>query len=129
MSPSAVTSFLKGTLILWLAYLAGRDPRAWTEPLRLDPDRFLTPSDDQTHLQTLRGYRAVEAPVICIGFGLAEKVNRSDRRPRRKTARDHLGGDRDPPSTGGRMFKAQPIGRPSCRLGACGRSGKRGTHA
>ena len=26
----------KGTLILWSAHLAGRDPRAWSEPLRFD---------------------------------------------------------------------------------------------
>jgi len=31
----------KGTLILWSAHLAGRDSRAWVDPLAFDPDRFV----------------------------------------------------------------------------------------
>ena len=62
----------KGTLILWSAYLAGRDPGAWVEPLRFDPDRFADPTPEQTSVMDGawvpfgRGHRA------CIGFALAQ---------------------------------------------------------
>jgi len=60
----------KGTLILWSAYLAGRDPEAWPEPLRFDPDRFAD-ADARTRAETAwvpfgRGARN------CIGFALAQ---------------------------------------------------------
>ena len=61
----------KGTLILWSAHLAGRDPGSWTDPLRFDPDRFhdLTPEQqvvaDHAWVPFGRGARN------CIGFALA----------------------------------------------------------
>jgi cytochrome P450 len=62
----------KGTLILWSAHLAGRDPGAWSDPLRFDPERFvdLTPEQqavaDQAWVPFGRGART------CIGFALAQ---------------------------------------------------------
>jgi cytochrome P450/NADPH-cytochrome P450 reductase len=62
----------KGTLILWSAHLAGRDPDTWTDPLAFDPDRFvdLTPGQqaaaDQAWVPFGRGART------CIGFALAQ---------------------------------------------------------
>jgi cytochrome P450 len=62
----------RGTLILWSAYLAGRDPTAWRDPLAFDPDRFsdLSPEQravtDQAWVPFGRGARN------CIGFVLAQ---------------------------------------------------------
>lgn len=62
----------RGTLILWSPYLAGRDPSAWVDPLRFNPDRFddLTPEQkaisDQAWVPFGRG------PHSCIGFALAQ---------------------------------------------------------
>ena len=61
----------KGTLILWSAHLAGRDPNTWIDPLQFDPDRFLdlTPEQqvqaDHAWVPFGRGARN------CIGFALA----------------------------------------------------------
>ena len=62
----------KGTLILWSAHLAGRDPRAWDEPLRFDPDRFLAPSDDQKALADIAWVPFGRGARNCIGFALAQ---------------------------------------------------------
>jgi cytochrome P450 len=62
----------RGTLILWSAHLAGRDPTAWQDPLAFDPDRFddLSPEQravtDQAWVPFGRGARN------CIGFVLAQ---------------------------------------------------------
>jgi hypothetical protein len=62
----------KGTLILWSAHLAGRDPAAWPDVLSFDPDRFdgLTPEQqavaDAAWVPFGRGARN------CIGFALAQ---------------------------------------------------------
>ncbi|MDO8363677.1 MAG: cytochrome P450 [Actinomycetota bacterium] len=62
----------KGTLVLWSAYLAGRDPNSWPDPLEFEPDRFshLTPEQqavtDQAWVPFGRGARN------CIGFALAQ---------------------------------------------------------
>ncbi len=62
----------KGTLILWSAHLAGRDPRSWPDVLSFDPDRFdhLTPGQqataDAAWVPFGRGARN------CIGFALAQ---------------------------------------------------------
>lgn len=62
----------KGTLILWSAHLAGRGPRAWAEPLRFDPDRFLAPSDDQKTLADIAWVPFGRGARNCIGFALAQ---------------------------------------------------------
>jgi cytochrome P450 len=62
----------KGTLVVWSPHLAGRDPHAWIDPLRFDPDRFadLTPQQktlaDQAWVPFGRGHH------MCIGFALAQ---------------------------------------------------------
>lgn len=62
----------KGTLILWSAHLAGRDPRSWPDVQSFDPDRFddLTPEQqlvaDAAWIPFGRGARN------CIGFALAQ---------------------------------------------------------
>jgi cytochrome P450 len=62
----------RGTLILWSAHLAGRDPRAWADPLRFDPDRFLAPSDDQKALSNMAWVPFGRGARNCIGFALAQ---------------------------------------------------------
>jgi cytochrome P450 len=62
----------EGTLVLWSAHLAGRDPSAWPDPARFDPDRFVDPPPESKALADIawvpfgRGYRN------CIGFALAQ---------------------------------------------------------
>ncbi len=62
----------KGTMVVWSAYLAGRDATAWPDPLHFDPDRFcdLTPEQrtaaDAAWVPFGRGARH------CIGFALAQ---------------------------------------------------------
>lgn len=62
----------KGTLILWSAHLAGRNPDAWPDPLRFDPSRFEDPTPEQRAVADSawvpfgRGHRG------CIGFALAQ---------------------------------------------------------
>ena len=62
----------RGTLILWSAHLAGRDPRAWGDPLQFDPGRFLTPSDDQKALADIAWVPFGRGARNCIGFALAQ---------------------------------------------------------
>lgn len=62
----------KGTLILWSAYLAGRDPKAWTDPLRFDPDRFVDISEDQKALADAAWVPFGRGARNCIGFALAQ---------------------------------------------------------
>lgn len=61
-----------GTLILWSAHLAGRDPRAWTEPLRFDPDRFVDLTGEQKALADAAWVPFGRGPRNCIGFALAQ---------------------------------------------------------
>lgn len=60
----------KGTLILWSAHLAGRDERAWDQPLRFDPDRFLDP--DRRPLADLAWVPFGRGARNCLGFALAQ---------------------------------------------------------
>ena len=62
----------KGTLILWSAYLAGRDPEAWTDPLRFDPDRFLDLTPEQKVIADHAWVPFGRGARNCIGFALAQ---------------------------------------------------------
>lgn len=62
----------KGTLVLWSAHLAGRDPQAWTDALRFDPDRFVDLSDEQKALADLAWVPFGRGARNCIGFALAQ---------------------------------------------------------
>ena len=62
----------KGTLILWSAHLAGRDPTAWDRPLDFNPDRYVEMTPEQAAHD-----HAAWAPFgggarNCIGFALAQ---------------------------------------------------------
>jgi cytochrome P450 len=62
----------RGTLVLWSAYLAGRNPASWVAPLRFDPDRFLTLNDAQK-AATDQGWIPFGGGARnCIGFALAQ---------------------------------------------------------
>jgi len=61
----------KGTLILWSAYLAGRDPEAWDDPLRFDPDRLLDATPEQRALADQAWVPFGGGTRNCIGFALA----------------------------------------------------------
>lgn len=62
----------KGTLILWSAHLAGRDPVAWPDPLRFDPDRFHQLTDDQQAVADAAWVPFGRGTRRCIGFALAQ---------------------------------------------------------
>ena len=62
----------KGTLILWSAYLAGRDPQAWPDPLRFDPDRFRDPTPQQAAIIDTAWVPFGHGARNCIGFALAQ---------------------------------------------------------
>ncbi len=61
-----------GTLILWSAYLTGRDPAVWPDPERFDPDRFAG-LDDTQRRDADRGWVPFGGGARnCIGFALAQ---------------------------------------------------------
>ncbi len=62
----------KGTLILWSAHLAGRDPAAWANPLDFDPDRFIDPPDERRALADIAWVPFGRGARNCIGFALAQ---------------------------------------------------------
>lgn len=62
----------KGTLILWSAHLAGRDPSAWSDPETFDPDRFLDPAPEQKALADIAWVPFGRGARNCIGFALAQ---------------------------------------------------------
>ncbi len=62
----------KGTLILWSAYLAGRNADAWVEPLRFDPDRFLDLTPDQQATADAAWVPSGRGARNCIGFALSQ---------------------------------------------------------
>lgn len=62
----------KGTLILWSAHLAGRNPAVWTDPLRFDPDRFVTVSGEQQGAADASWVPFGRGARNCIGFALAQ---------------------------------------------------------
>lgn len=61
-----------GTLVLWSAHLAGRDPDAWEHPLRFDPDRFVDPTPEQAALADAAWVPFGGGARNCIGFALAQ---------------------------------------------------------
>lgn len=62
----------RGTLVLWSAHLAGRDPTAWPDPLRFDPDRFRDPTEEQERLARDAWVPFGRGARSCIGFALAQ---------------------------------------------------------
>jgi cytochrome P450 len=62
----------KGTLVLWSAHLAGRDPSAWDRPLEFDPDRFVGMAPDQAALADAAWVPFGHGARNCIGFALAQ---------------------------------------------------------
>lgn len=65
-------SIKKGTLILWSAYLTGRDATAWPDPLRFNPDRFQDPTPEQKALADAAWVPFGRGARNCIGFALAQ---------------------------------------------------------
>jgi cytochrome P450 len=61
-----------GTLVLWSAHLAGRDPDAWPDPLRFDPDRFRSLTAEQRQVVDQAWVPFGRGPRRCIGFALAQ---------------------------------------------------------
>jgi cytochrome P450 len=62
----------KGTLVLWSAHLAGRDPEVWPDPLRFDPDRFADLDDERRRLADVAWVPFGRGPRNCLGFALAQ---------------------------------------------------------
>lgn len=62
----------KGTLILWSAHLAGRDPVAWTDPLAFDPERFVDLDPERAALADAAWVPFGGGARNCIGFALAQ---------------------------------------------------------
>jgi cytochrome P450 len=62
----------KGTLILWSAHLAGRNPSAWPEPLQFNPERFADPTPEQKALANVAWVPFGRGARNCIGFALAQ---------------------------------------------------------
>jgi len=62
----------KGTLVLWSAYLAGRDATSWHDPLVFDPDRFVDPTPEQAELARVAWVPFGGGARNCIGFALAQ---------------------------------------------------------
>lgn len=61
-----------GTMVLWSAHLAGRDPDAWTDPLTFDPDRFVDVAPEQKALADIAWVPFGRGARNCIGFALAQ---------------------------------------------------------
>lgn len=62
----------KGTLILWSAHLAGRDPDTWDDPHRFHPDRFIEMTDEQRAAADAAWVPFGGGRRNCIGFALAQ---------------------------------------------------------
>ncbi len=68
----AGSTITKGTLILWSAHLAGRDPDTWDDPLRFRPDRFIDMTDDQRAAADAAWVPFGGGRRNCVGFALAQ---------------------------------------------------------
>lgn len=62
----------KGTMVVWSAHLAGRDPVSWPDPLRFDPDRFRDPTANQRKAADAAWVPFGRGARNCIGFALAQ---------------------------------------------------------
>ncbi|HEX7132194.1 MAG TPA: cytochrome P450 [Iamia sp.] len=62
----------KGTMVLWSAHLIGRDPDAWPDPLRFDPDRMFDLDADAKILAETAWVPFGRGARNCIGFALAQ---------------------------------------------------------
>ena len=62
----------KGTLVVWSAHLAGRDPGIWDDPLKFDPDRFSGLTDEQRAVADQGWVPFGRGARNCIGFALAQ---------------------------------------------------------
>ena len=62
----------KGTLIVWSPHLAGRNPDAWADPFRFDPDRHLNLTPEQKTATDQAWVPFGRGPHMCIGFALAQ---------------------------------------------------------
>ncbi len=62
----------KGTMVVWSAHLAGRDPDSWPDPLRFDPDRFLDLTPEQRTAADAAWVPFGHGARNCIGFALAQ---------------------------------------------------------
>ncbi len=62
----------KGTLVLWSAHLAGRDPAVWRDPLTFDPERFVDLDPDRAALVDAAWVPFGGGARNCIGFALAQ---------------------------------------------------------
>jgi cytochrome P450 len=61
-----------GSMIIWSPYLAGRDPVAWPDPLRFDPDRFGDPAAERRARASGAWAPFGGGARNCIGFALAQ---------------------------------------------------------
>lgn len=59
-------------MVAWSPYLAGRDPRAWDEPLAFRPERHLDPTPEQAARTEAAWVPFGRGPRRCIGFALAQ---------------------------------------------------------
>jgi enediyne biosynthesis protein E7 len=62
----------RGTMVLWSAHLSGRDPTAWPDPLRFDPDRFANLDAEARALADQAWVPFGRGARTCIGFALAQ---------------------------------------------------------
>ena len=61
-----------GTMVIWSAHLAGRDPATWPDPERFDPERFRAPTPAQRTAMTAAWVPFGHGARHCIGFALAQ---------------------------------------------------------
>lgn len=62
----------KGTLVMWSAHLAGRDPAVWPDPMRFDPGRFERDGADRRESISWAWVPFGRGTRNCIGFALAQ---------------------------------------------------------